>query len=59
MQWERNTDAGFWVEAFQKVDRLDSLQLLFGAWWTFFRDRCPDQEAVVRAKNKRKAELGG
>lgn len=52
-----NTDAGFWIEAFQKVDRMDSLQLLFATWWTDWRERCQEPTAVIAAKDKRKSEL--
>lgn len=57
MTWTTNTDAGFWIEAFQNVETTEALQLLFAVWWTDFRERCPEPDAVVRAKDKRKAEL--
>jgi hypothetical protein len=52
-------DSPDWPALFGKAATLEQLRLLFGVWWTFFRERCPEPDAVVRAKDKRKAELAG
>lgn len=49
----------FWLEAFSRCDRLDSLEELFREWWRARRDAMivAERQKVVAAKDLRKAQL--